>query len=59
MRKEYPEEFSARIVTRFLWFPLTLKNEQGRWERRWLETASFKEVYSDDLGWYPRGEWQE
>lgn len=38
---KYPKDGETRVVTKFLWFPQTIG-----FEERWLERASWKEVFS-------------
>lgn len=44
-----------RIKTAFLIFPKTLPKENGEWERRWLEKATWEEekVFESLNSWLP------
>lgn len=47
--KPIPKHSGTRVVTRFLWFPLTIKGET-----RWLEKVSYRQSYSGSCynpGW--------
>lgn len=39
------ENGDIRIITRFLWKPLCLRNEYDLFEYRWLEFAKIKQIY--------------
>lgn len=59
MRRDWiqPEYGDERVVTRFLFFPVTLPLESGRYtvssgrSQRWLERASWLEYYDDKDNW--------
>ena len=50
MKKTWPEEGARRTKTGFLWFPKSAKIPEGRYETRWLETASWEDEYF--LAWW-------
>ena len=46
----------TRTVEKFLWFPRSLPNAAGKWEYRWLERVSIKQIVDTvDVG--GSGEW--
>ena len=45
-----PLDRDTRIITKFLFFPVRIKDE---W--RWLEVASIKQMYVYPYGWYNVG----
>ena len=55
MRWAHPRHAETRVVTRFLLFPRVMRNVAlGRDETRWLEQASWVQVYrdcGDNWGW--------
>jgi len=64
MRKRYPQVGDARTVTKFLWFPKTLRvkgRPGGRylWEKRWLEYATWKQIYYRVDGYYAGYYWKD
>jgi len=46
MRKQIPRLGDARVIRRFLWFPLCLRGEE-----RWLEMATICQEYRES--WRP------
>lgn len=55
MKKRFPRNMEERTVTKFLFFPMTLRvGNDGPYEKRWLETSSWTEVYIENpliQGW--------
>lgn len=57
MRKILAREGEEKVVRKFLFFPLTLLNEHGDYETRWLELANVRMRYYGFV-WYKK-HWED
>lgn len=53
MRKQHPKNMERRVKSGFLLFPKTIKHET-----RWLEHASWEEMFVQHFPWRIHGEWK-